>query len=103
MPSGLQVTDTVGLVGTVGAWVSPVGGVVPVIAAASGAYQLFAILTFPESLGCTPSPVSVAGFQPVHWSTTVIGDCAVVLDAAQPGIALFSDTVRAGQSAQLDG
>src|SRR6476619_1337358 len=93
--SGVQVTRTVRLVGVVGACGSD-GGVVPPIAAVRGAYHLSAILTMPVSLGCTPSPVSLLAFQPVHWSTTVIGDWAVVFAAAQPGIALLSATVRAG-------
>jgi hypothetical protein len=57
----------------------------------------------PASFGCTPSPVSVASLKPVHWSTTVIGDCAVLLPLAQPGMAALSATARCGHSAQPAG
>src|SRR3954454_780047 len=57
------------------------------------------IFWFPESFGWTPSPVSVAELNPVHWSTTAIGDCAVVLPLAHAGIALLRAIARFGQSA----
>ncbi len=56
--------------------------VVPGVAVSSpvsGGYPLAAIFWLPASFGWTPSPVSVASLNPVHWSTTVIGDAAVVL------------------------
>ena len=45
-------------------------------------------------------PVSVPVLKPLHWSTTVIGDRAVDLPAAQPVIAAFRSTTRWGHSAQ---
>ncbi len=45
----------------------------------------------------------MAVLKPVHWSTTVIGDCGVVVAAAQAGMALLKVTVRWAQSAQLEG
>lgn len=46
-------------------------------------YHLSEIFWLPEAFGWTPSNVSVAVLYPVHWSTTVMGDWAVVLVSAQ--------------------
>src|SRR3954471_6424023 len=64
-----------------------------------------AILVEPEAFGCTPSLVSCpwAGLKPVNWSTTVIGDAAVLLLAAQAGICASRFCARVGQSLQPDG
>jgi hypothetical protein len=62
-----------------------------------------AIVTMPESFGCTPSDVSAAGSPPVHWSTTVTGDAAVVVEAAHAGIAASRSTVRCAHSAHALG
>ncbi len=45
----------------------------------------------------------MAVLKPVHWSTTTIGDWAVVRAAAQAGIALFRLIVRWAHSPQVDG
>src|SRR5713226_4285888 len=60
-------------------------------------YHLAAIFWLPESLGWTPSTVSVASLNPVHWSTTTIGDCAVLSDAAQAGMAASRLTTPCAQ------
>src|SRR5690242_8845006 len=63
------------------------GGLPGVSSALSGGNHFAAIFWLPASLGCTPSPVSVASLNPVHWSTTVTGDWAVLIPLAQAGIA----------------
>lgn len=57
----------------------------------------------PELFGWTPSPVSVAALNPVHWSTTVIGDRVVLFALAQAGIAALRFTTRCPHGAQLLG
>lgn len=72
-----------------------VTGAVPptlTIAELSGAYQSFAKMVLPASLGCTPSPVSSVVLYPVQQSTTLTGLAAVVMPAAQAGIAALSAT-----------
>jgi hypothetical protein len=64
-------------------------------------YHLSDIFWLPESLGCTPSYVSVLVSNPVHWSTTIIGDWAVVLPSAQACIWLLKLMTLWGQSGQL--
>jgi hypothetical protein len=98
----LHVVDGLGVPGVDGAWVSG-GCVAPLSTAVSGPYHLSEIFWSPDASGCTPSVVSALVLKPVHWSTTVIGDAAVVLPAAQPGMAWFSATTRCPHSAQLDG
>src|SRR5690348_4296386 len=78
-------------------------GFPPEISGARAGYHLSDIFWLPESFGCTPSYVSVASLKPVHWSTTLIGDWAVVLPAAQAGIAALKVTTRWAQSEQLLG
>src|SRR6185503_7647305 len=75
----------------------------PFSAGSTGGYHLADIFWMPASLGCTPSPVSVAVLNPVHWSTTVIGDCAVLLALTQAGMALSKVTTRCPHSGQLLG
>ena len=84
----------VGVDGVVTAGV--VGVVVPTesTAAVSAGYQALEIFWLPASFGCTPSVVSVAVLIPVQVSTTVIGDAAVDLPAAQAGIAVLKATAR---------
>ena len=58
-----------------------------------------AIFCDPWVLGCTPSRVSAAGSKPVYWSTTMTGDWAVVLPAANVVMAVFSAGTAVGQPA----
>ena len=51
--------------------------------------HLVAIFVDPLVFEWTPSAVSVAGLNPVFWSTTVIGEFAVLLLAVQAGIIAF--------------
>lgn len=73
------------------------------IAALSGANQAFAIFALPESLGCTPSLVSLLVLNPEYRFTTVIGLCPVVSPAAHAGIALSSACTPEAQSEHPDG
>jgi hypothetical protein len=66
-------------------------------------YHLSDIFWFPESFGCTPSPVSVAVLNPVHWSTTTIGDCAVLKPLAHAGMSALKSMVRWAHSGQVLG
>jgi hypothetical protein len=61
-------------------------GITPRNTSASGGYQRSDIFWMPVvPFGCTPSVVSADVLNPVHWSTTVIGDWAVLRPLAQPG------------------
>src|SRR4051812_18206899 len=73
-------------------------------AATTAGYQRASIFWMPvEVLGCTPSVVSAAVSNPVHWSTTVIGDAVVLFARAQPGIAAFRSATRCPHAEQFDG
>ncbi|MEE3920003.1 hypothetical protein V2I01_22245 [Micromonospora sp. BRA006-A] len=96
---GLTVGDEVGP--PVGDVVGP--GVVRPSAATSAGYHLSDIFWSPAAFGCTPSYVSVAVLNPVHWSTTTIGEAVVVFPAAQPSMSAWSATVRWPHSGQLAG
>src|SRR5437867_4988124 len=52
----------------------------------STTFHLSAILTSPESLGCTPSHVSDEGLNPVNWSTNATGDWIIVFVEASLAI-----------------
>jgi hypothetical protein len=73
-------------------------------AATTAGYQRLSIFWIPVvPLGCTPSVVSAAVSNPVHWSTTVIGEAAVEFACAQPGMALLRSTTRWPHAPQLAG
>lgn len=59
-------------------------------AALTAGNHLFAILVSPLSLGWMPSLLSELALNPVHWSTTVIGESAVDLVGAHWSMALLS-------------
>src|SRR5262249_30463454 len=63
-------------------------------------YHLSEIFCDPLAFGCTPSAVSAPSFalNPVHWSTTTMGDVAVLLPVAQAGIMSLNAVTRAPQS-----
>src|SRR4026207_635983 len=71
----------------------------------SASNHFLAIFIDPDVLGCTPSLVSwpCAGLKPVNWSTTEMGDAAVLLVVAQPGICAFRFCARVVRSLQADG
>ena len=98
----LQLTEAVRPVGTVGGVVSA-GGVVPPSSGVSAGYHRSDIFWKPESSGWTPSVVSATVSKPVNWSTTVTGDWAVVLPAAQAGMALLSAATPGGHHVQPPG
>src|SRR5690349_13360913 len=73
-------------------------------AVTTAGYQRPSIFWMPvELFGCTPSVVSAAVSNPVHWSTTVIGDAVVLFARAQPGMAALRSTTRCAQAEQLAG
>src|SRR6185295_11864305 len=60
---------------------------VPASTAARAGNHLSAIFWKPALFGWTPSLVSTVVSKPVHRSTTMMGDCAVLKPAAQAGMA----------------